>query len=59
MPQESTDPAKNCSLYDLSVIAEIRNRHEEVKPQRIPGKQPYEPETFCSAYDLSKRPGDK
>lgn len=59
MPQEPTDPTMKFNPYDLSAIADIRKKHEEVKSHSVVPKQPYEPERFCSAYDLSKRPGDK
>ena len=59
MPQEPADPTIKFNPYDLSAIADIRKRHEEVKSHPVVSKQPYEPESFCSAYDLSKRPDNK
>lgn len=43
--------------YDLSAIAGICKKYKEIKSHSVVPKPPYEPERFCSAYDLSKRPG--
>ncbi len=59
MPQEPTDPLMKFNPYDLSAIADIRNRHEKVQSHPVAQKRPYEPDRHCSAYDLSKRPDDK
>ncbi len=55
MSQKPNDPTVKFNPYDLSAIADIRKSHEGVKSTPVVPKQPYEPEHFCSAYDLSKR----
>lgn len=59
MPKELTDPTFKFNPYDLSAIADVRKKHEQAKGHHIEPKHPYEPESFCSAYDLSNRPDDK
>jgi len=59
MPQKPVDQTKRLNPYDLSAIADLRNRHSKAKFRPIVSKQPYEPERFLSAYDLSRRPGRK